>query len=198
MSGWIGGSAISSPAPSHTPSPTPRTPATTPVPISPSDFADGSVVGSILGNFSVFVTGRYASGTAYSGCVNTQENSVLLAVDATTSQPCSTGDFTSEINGLRMPAFKALDARFTKSFGLGGLGLTAYADVRNLLNFTNIVRIFQGNNDIQNAVEYSADSSLAATSLVSEATANEAFDEGTGSIDLSFSGAGAGGCSGWV
>jgi hypothetical protein len=164
----------------------------------PSDFEDGSTVGSILGGFSVFVTGRYASGTAYSGCVNTLENSVLLAADATTSQPCSTGDFTSEINGLRMPAFKALDARFTKSFGLGGLGLTAYADVRNLLNFTNIVRVFQGNNDIQNAVEYSADSSLAAGSLQSEATANEAFDEGTGSIDLSFDGAGAGGCGGWV
>ncbi|HEU4681466.1 MAG TPA: TonB-dependent receptor [Gemmatimonadales bacterium] len=164
----------------------------------PSDFNEGTVVGSLLRNFSVFVTGRYASGTSYSGCVNTQENSVLLTGDTDTSSPCSTGDFTSEINGLRLPAFKGLDARFTKSFGLGGLDLTAYADVRNLLNFTNIARIYQGNNDIENAVEYSADSSLAAISLQGEANANDAFDAETGSIDLSFDGAGAGGCGDWL
>jgi hypothetical protein len=98
----------------------------------------------------VYVTGRYTSGTAYSGCVNTAPNSVLVAVDAATSSPCSTGDFTSEINGLRLPALKVLDARFTKGFGLGGLNLTAYADVRNILNFTNIIRVFQGNGDIVN------------------------------------------------
>ena len=108
------------------------------------------------------MTARYASGTSYSGCVNTPENSVLIAIDATTSSPCSTGDFTSEINGLRLPGLKQLDARFTKSFGLAGLGLTAYADVRNILNFTNIIRVFQGNNDIVNAVEFSADSGLSA------------------------------------
>jgi hypothetical protein len=164
----------------------------------PSDFAQGSVLGSILGDFSVFMTGRYASGTSYSGCVNTPENSVLLAVDANTSNPCSTGDFTSEVNGIRLPGFKAFDARFTKSFGLRGLELTAYADVRNLLNFTNIVRIYQGNNDIQNAVEFSADSSIAATSIRNEASQNELLDEATGDIDLRFDGAGTGGCGGWV
>ena len=70
--------------------------------------------------------------------------------------------------------------------------------MRNILNFTNVVRIFQGNNDIVNQVEYEADSSLAATSLTNEATANEVFDEETGSIDLTFDGAGAGGCGDWL
>ena len=70
---------------------------------------------------------------------------MLLAVDNTTPlNPCSTGDFTSEINGLSLPAFKALDMRFTKGFGLGGLNLTAYADVRNILNFTNVIRLYKG------------------------------------------------------
>ena len=98
---------------------------------------------------------------------------MLLAIDNTTSNPCSTGDFTSEINGLRLPSFKALDARFTKGFGLGGLNLTAYADVRNLLNFSNVIRLFQGNNDTRNAVEFTADSSINADLLHAEATRNQ-------------------------
>ena len=126
----------------------------------PGDFQEGTALGSIFRKLGVYVTGRYTSGTAYTGCVNTPANSVLLAIDNTTSNPCSTGDFTSEINGLRLPSFKALDARFTKGFGLGGLNLTAYADVRNLLNFNNVIRLFQGNNDTRNAVEFTADSSI--------------------------------------
>jgi hypothetical protein len=161
----------------------------------PGDFAQGSAVGAILRNFSVFLTGRYTSGTSYSGCVNTPENSVLIATSDNTSNPCSTGDFTSEINGLRLPAFKALDARFTKSFGLRGLDITAYADVRNLLNFTNTIRIFQGNNDINNAVEFTADSSIAATSLQNEANQNARFNEETGAIDLT---SGTSGCADWT
>ena len=164
----------------------------------PADWKQGTTLGSILGNFAVYATGRYTSGTAYSGCVNTPENSVLLAVDNATSLPCSTGDFTSEINGLRLPAYKSLDMRFTKGFGLGRLGLTAYADVRNILNLTNIIRRYQGNSDIKNAVEFTADSAIAATGLAAEATANGILDDATGDIDLTFNGEGASGCSGYT
>jgi hypothetical protein len=166
----------------------------------PGDWKRGTTVGSIFSNFGVYATGRYTSGTAYSGCVNTPENSVLLAVDNVTSPvpPCSTGDFTSEINGLRLPAFKALDMRFTKGFGLGGLNLTAYADVRNILNFTNTIRRFVGTNDVSNAVEFTADSAIANNSLQAEATANGLLDAQTGDIDLRFSGAGASGCGGYT
>jgi hypothetical protein len=164
----------------------------------PAGFSDGNWLGSILSNSAIFVTGRYSSGTAYSGCVNTPANSVLIHADASTSNPCSTGDFTSEINGIRLPAFKALDARFTKSFGIRGLELTAYADVRNLLNLTNIIRIYQGNNDITNAVEFTEDSSIAATSVEDEANTNNLFDAETGDIDLRFDGAGASGCGEWL
>jgi len=166
----------------------------------PADWKRGSTMGTIFSNFGVYATGRYTSGTAYTGCVNTQENSVLLAVDNVTSPvpPCSTGDFTSEINGLRLPSFKALDMRFTKGFGLGGLNLTAYADVRNILNFTNTIRRFVGTNDINNAVEFTADSTIAANALIAEATANGLFDAQSGNINLKFSGAGASGCGGYT
>jgi hypothetical protein len=164
----------------------------------PGDFKRGTTMGSIFSNFGIYATGRYTSGTAYTGCVNTPENSVLLAVDNTTSPPCSTGDFTSEINGLRLPSYKALDMRFTKGFGLGGVNLTAYADVRNILNFTNTIRRFVGTNDITNAVEFTADSAIANNSLQAEATANGLLDAQTGDIDLRFSGAGASGCGGYT
>ena len=164
----------------------------------PANFSEGSTVGSILRNAAVFVTARYTSGTAYSGCVNTPANSVLLAQDALTSSPCSSGDFTSEINGLRLPAFKSLDARFTKSFGIRGLELTAYADVRNLLNLTNIIRLYQANNDITNAVEFTEDSTIAAISIRNEANQNSLLDEESGDIDLRFDGLGASGCGEWV
>ena len=161
----------------------------------PGDFQQGTAVGAIFRNTGVYVTGRYTSGTSYTGCVNTPVNSVLIAVDAGTSSPCASGDFTSDFNGLRLPGLKQLDARFTKGFGLGGLNLTAYADVRNILNFTNVIRIFQGNGDIKNAVEYTADSTIASNSLRNEANQNGVFDEETQTIDLS---GGAGGCGEWL
>ena len=164
----------------------------------PSDFRQGTALGSILRNFSVFATARYTSGTAYTGCVNTQENSVLLAIDNSTSLPCSTGDFTSEINGLRLPDFKSLDMRFAKGFSLGSLNLQAYADVRNILNLTNTIRVYQGNQDTRNSVEFTADSNIAASSLAAEADLNGLLDDATGAIDLTFQGAGASGCGGWV
>ena len=52
--------------------------------------------------------------------------------------------------------------------------------MRNILNFTNIIRIFQGNSDIVNAVEYTADSTIANGSLANEAGQNGAFDDETG------------------
>jgi outer membrane receptor for ferrienterochelin and colicin len=161
----------------------------------PGDFQQGTAVGTIFRNTGIYVTGRYTSGTSYTGCVNTSVNSVLIAVDAGTSSPCSTGDLSSDFNGLRLPGLKQLDARFTKGFGLGALNMTAYADVRNILNFTNVIRIFQGNGDIKNAVEYTADSTIASNSLRNEANQNGAFDEETQTIDLS---GGAGGCGEWL
>jgi outer membrane receptor for ferrienterochelin and colicin len=164
----------------------------------PSDFRSGTAVGSILRNVSLFVTGRYTSGTSYTACPNSSANSILVAADNAVSLPCSSSAFRSEYNGLRLPGLKALDARFTKGFGLGGLQLTAYADVRNILNFTNKIRIFQGNDDIQNGVEFTSDSTIFSTSLQAEANGNNVLDAETGDIDLTFDGNGASGCGGWL
>ena len=61
--------------------------------------------------------------------------------------------FPEGLNTQRLPAFKELNARLTKGFALGGLDLTGYLDVRNLLNFRNVLQVFAVNGDVKNDVE---------------------------------------------
>ena len=165
----------------------------------PDDFQKGTTVGSIFRNFGVFVTARYASGTSYSGCVNTPENSVLIAVDAATSNPCSTGDFTSEINGLRLPGLKQLDARFTKSFGLGGLGpdrLRRRPEHPEL--HEHHPRVPGQQRHRERGGVHAPTRASSASSLRTEATQNEAFDAATGDIDLASAGRASAAAAAWV
>ena len=62
-------------------------------------------------------------------------------------------DFPEGLNGSRLPAFRTLNLRLTKGFGIGGLDLTAYLDARNVLNFRNIIQVFTQTDDIVNGVE---------------------------------------------
>jgi hypothetical protein len=160
----------------------------------PADWRKGSVLGSVLGSFSVFSTFRYSSGTAYTKCGSSAEDAVVLSIEN-----CNR-DFPEGINTQRLPAYKQLDARFTKSFGLGGLDLTGYLDVRNLLNFNNIIEVFAVNGDIQNSEERAANLRADLADFRSEraANANKVSDADTTSIDLRFDGLGASGCGGWI
>jgi len=92
-------------------------------------------------------------------------------------------EFPSPLNSSRLPAFKQLDMRFTKGFGLGGLDITAYLDARNILNFRNIIQVFASKGDITNSLE--AESNWQADSLdfAAEAEASEALN-GDGTIAL--------------
>ncbi len=58
--------------------------------------------------------------------------------------------FPEGLNGSRLPAFRQLNLRLTKGFGIGGLDLTAYLDARNVLNFRNIIQVFTQTDDIVN------------------------------------------------
>ena len=84
----------------------------------PGDFRQGTVMGSILSNVSVFSTFRYTSGTAYTKCGVSSEEQSILSIENCVRL------FPEGINTQRLPAFKELNTRFTKSFGLGGLDLT--------------------------------------------------------------------------
>ena len=102
--------------------------------------------------------------------------------------------FPEGINTQRLPSFKQLDTRFNKSFGLGGVDLTAYLDVRNLLNFKNVLQVFSVNGDVRNDEERAANLQADLDDLASEGGENGAVD-GDGSLDLSFP---RSDCDGWL
>jgi hypothetical protein len=134
----------------------------------PSDWNQGTVAGDILRNVSVFATFRYTSGTAYTKCgVSNEEQSVLSIENCVRL-------FPEGINTQRLPAFKEINARLTKSFGLRGLDLTGYLDVRNLLNFRNVLQVFAVNGDVRNDAERDANLAADLADLASERDVNSA------------------------
>jgi hypothetical protein len=159
----------------------------------PGDFRQGSVLGDVLRNVSVFTTFRYTSGTAYTKCGESPEEISVLSIENCNRL------FPEGLNTQRLPAFKELNARFTKSFGLGGLDVTGYLDVRNLLNFRNVLQVFAVNGDTRNEEERQANLEADLADLANEAGFNGVLGD-DGEIDLTFGG-GADrrtGCGNWV
>jgi hypothetical protein len=154
----------------------------------PGDYRQGSVVGSILGNVSVFSTFRYTSGTAYTKCGVSNEEQSILSIENCVRL------FPEGINTQRLPAFKELNTRFTKSFGLGGLDMTGYLDVRNLLNFRNVIQVFAVNGDVRNDEERADNLQADLDDLASERDANSAVGA-DGAMNLPTAHEN---CSGWV
>jgi carboxypeptidase family protein/TonB-dependent receptor-like protein len=160
----------------------------------PGDWKRGSTLGAVLGNVSVFSTFRYTSGTAYTKCgVSNEEQSVLSIENCVRL-------FDEGINSKRLPSFKELNARLTKSFGLGGLDVTGYLDVRNVLNFKNVLQVFAVNGDIRNNEERNFHLQADLDDLSSERDLNNAVASDGESLDLSFGGAAnpRSQCSEWV
>jgi hypothetical protein len=144
----------------------------------PGDWRSGTTVGSIFQNFGVFTLFRYTSGNAYTPC----DPDIQGDADVVSGDNCER-EFPSPLNSSRLPAFKQLDMRFTKGFGIGGLDITAYLDARNILNFRNVIQVFAAKGDITNSVE--AESNWQADSLdfAAEADASSALNE-DGTISL--------------
>lgn len=143
----------------------------------PADWRRGSLGGAILGRVGVFAVFQAASGTPYTQCINRSalsgENCIALSTDG--------------LYGQRLPSSKQLDLRLTKGLGLGGRTLTAYVDVRNLLNTRNMLAVF-ASSGVTNNPEESANH----RGFMLEEYANEALQSGArladGSVDLRFGG----------
>ena len=160
----------------------------------PTDWRQGTTVGNILRNFGVYTTFRYTSGTPYTKC-----NPGATDQDVVSGDNCDR-EFPEGLNNSRLPAFKTLDMRFTKGFGIGGLDLTAYLDARNILNFRNIIQVFTATNDIVNAEEADAEFQANQDEYVQEAVESGVAVSDDNAIDLTFGGASdpRTGCSNWV
>lgn len=104
----------------------------------------------------------------------------------------------SPIRSEGIPAWKSLDLRLVKGVTIGGHRATAYVDARNLLNTANLVHAFALGDPrhapVSQELAWEADSASYAT----EATRNGLYNSGTGTVDLTFGGAGRGGCGAWL
>jgi len=160
----------------------------------PADWRQGTTVGSIFRNFGVFATFRYTSGTPYTKC-----NPGSTDQDVISGDNCDR-EFPEGLNQSRIPAYRTLDMRFTKAFGLGGVDVTAYLDARNILNLRNIIQVFTATNDIKNQEEAEAEFQANRDEYTSEAAASGAPVSEDGSIDLGFGGLAdpRQGCGDWV
>ena len=148
----------------------------------PNNWKSGTTMGRVLENVGVFATFRVASGTPYTRCPisDPQDNAVFSGA------PCSR-NIEGDFNAARLPTFKQFDIRVTKGFGVGGLDFTAYADVRNLLNFRNILAVFAQTNDIVNSQERDVIRRSELQSFAQEAGRNGVL-QADSTIDLTFAG----------
>ena len=157
----------------------------------PSDWREGTTLGSILGSVGVTALFRYSSGTAYTRCPSDTGNEPVI------SGGVCAREFEGDFFGARRPAFKQLDMKLTKGFALGGLDITGYLDARNVLNFKNILNVFAVTNDVVNTTERVQQNSADSAGFAAEAIVN-GVQLGDGSIDLRFGGAVASGCGNWI
>jgi hypothetical protein len=158
----------------------------------PNDWNQGNTVGTILENVGVFATFRYTSGTPYTACSLGSTDQDIVSGDN-----CER-EFPEGLNQSRLPAFKNLNLRLTKGFGIGGLDVTAYLDARNVLNFRNVIQVFTQTNDVRNLDEEENEWAANQVEVQNEAAANVPV-AADGTIDLTFGGIAdrREGCSGW-
>jgi hypothetical protein len=112
----------------------------------PHGWNSGSWYGSILQDFGFFATVRLASGLPYTRMINGGNgqqgpgNGFGLA-----------GSAAEPLNASRMPWIKNVDLRVTRGFRLGASReVTAFADFRNLFNWTNLTAIWAETGDVRN------------------------------------------------
>jgi hypothetical protein len=159
----------------------------------PRDWKEGSTLGTILNGMGVTALFRYSSGTSFTACPNDEGNANVISGGA-----CNSNEFRGDFFGSRRPAFKQLDMKFTKGFGIGGLDITAYLDARNILNFKNVLNVFASTNDVVNTTRQRQVNEADSAGWASEAAANLAYNTATADIDLRFGGAVASGCGNWI
>lgn len=156
----------------------------------PRDWGQG-IIGAILRNSAAYGAFRYSSGTPYTRCAAESGNEDILS-----GEVCAT-TFAGEFLGSRLPAFKQLDLRISKTLSLAGRELVAYLDGRNILNFENVLRVFavtgQTGNPAEAALVYAQDSA----GFAAVGFANGIYGV-NGELDLRYGGAVASGCGNFM
>jgi len=114
----------------------------------PNDFRKGTTVGSIFRDLGVFATFRVQSGLPYTRLVNNGDGQTASHLSFGLGGRTEPG---ATLNSFEMPWTKNVDLRLNKGLRIGRLDATAFADVRNLFNFRNVVNLFAETGDVRNA-----------------------------------------------
>jgi hypothetical protein len=153
----------------------------------PDRWHHGTAIGAILQNLGIFAVFRVASGTAYTPCRTGLGN-------ATPEGHCIS---PGPVNSARVPLFKQFDLKVTKGFRLRGIDVTGYLDARNLLDFTNVLRVFTTTRSVTDPNVRQAAWAGDSANYAVEGQASE-VRHADGSLDLRFGGRVASGCGKWV
>ncbi len=135
----------------------------------PADWHAGSLPGALLGHTDMTAAFRYASGAYNGGLV-----------------------------GSRLPSFSRVDLRLVRGFTVAGHTLSAFLDVRNLLNHVNTLAVFATTGTTTSAEALDLAWQVDSSNFANEGKANGVYDVATGEINLTFGGAAASGCGNWV
>lgn len=113
----------------------------------PGDYRRGTAMGAILRDVGIFATFRVQSGLPYSKLINAGAGQTAPRLNfggGGRQEPGTT------LNGFEMPWTKNVDMRLNKGFQLGRLDVAAFADIRNLFNFRNVVGLFAETGGVTN------------------------------------------------
>jgi hypothetical protein len=152
----------------------------------PDDYRHGTTVGAILRNVGVFSTIRVQSGLPYTRLVNNGDGQTADHLNFGLG-----GRAAEPLNASVMPWTKFVDLRLNKGLRVGRLDVTAFADVRNLFNWTNIVNLFAESGDVVNSVHRTKTLTSEFSGLLDEANQAAALEGDGTTIDL------RGSCQGW-
>ena len=113
----------------------------------PADWRKGTTLGSIFDNVGVFATFRAVSGLPFTRVQNVGGGATAprtgFGLEANSAEP---------INSSTMPWTKFVDLRVNKGIKIGRADVTAFADVRNLFNFKNVISLFAETDDVVNSL----------------------------------------------
>jgi hypothetical protein len=146
----------------------------------PTDWQKNTTAGKIFRDVSVFVTFRAFSGLPFTRVANSGAGStaprVGFGLEANSLEP---------INSSTMPWQKMVDMRINKAVKFGRTDVTLFADLRNVFNFRNIVRLFNETDDVVNALNRQKALSPEFANLANEAAAQPVSKLGSdGSINI--------------
>ncbi|HYS21637.1 MAG TPA: TonB-dependent receptor [Gemmatimonadales bacterium] len=146
----------------------------------PTDWQKNTTLGKVFRDVSVFATFRAFSGLPFTRVANSGAGTVAprvgFGLEANSLEP---------INSSTMPWNKVVDMRINKAVKFGRTDVTLFADLRNVFNFRNIIRLFNETSDVVNALNRQTVLSPEFANLANEAAAQPVSKLGKdGSIDI--------------